>query len=511
MSSSGSHPLGSPCSGEVLVSGDEVVVDEVVVDEAVIDDGAVDEALEVVVLGGAGWVVVVAAGEVLSVVVLLEADRAVVGSAVCAVDDGSSPGAASSCPVQALSEHAARRLARAMVLRVDVIMVLPLPVVATGRRVLWSGTSQGPDRLGAVLTPPGVACGPSAEDALCMGAGTIAEAEVRRALRECLAADLPRDEGGGPPPSSGPPLVLAAVSGGADSLALAAALAREAGPAGARAGAVIVDHQLQAGSADVAANAARQCTALGLDPVEVVRAEVVGSDAGPEAAAREARYAALDEAADRHGAVLVLLGHTLDDQAEQVLLGLARGAGGRSLAGMPRRRERYVRPFLDLPRRSTHQACSAFGLAPWQDPHNIDPRFARVRARRALVDLEADLGPGLARALARTADHLRSDADLLDELTLRALDEIEVAEHDGGLDVAVADLEPLHRSIRARVFRRLLERCGAPRGRIMSVHVRECDRLVTDWRGQGPVHVPGEVEVSRSGGRVSVVPRSRVR
>lgn len=343
-----------------------------------------------------------------------------------------------------------------------------------------------------------------------MGAGTVAEAEVRRAVRECLATELGHGEAAAAPPSGGRPLVLAAVSGGSDSLALAAALAKEAAAAGVRAGAVLVDHRLQAGSAEVAATAARQCHDLGLDPVEVVTVEVTGSDAGPEAAAREARYQALDAVAEQHGAALVLLGHTLDDQAEQVLLGLARGAGGRSLAGMPSRRGRYARPFLALPRRSTHQACAAFGLAPWQDPHNIDPRFARVRARRALADLEADLGPGLARALARTADHLRADADLLDELTATTLDSLPAEESPGVVTVPVDALLELHVAIRARVFRRLLERCGSPRGRITAVHVGECERLLSDWRGQGPLHLPGEVQVARSGGRVSVSAPSRV-
>ena len=108
-------------------------------------------------------------------------------------------------------------------------------------------------------------------------------------------------------------LVLVALSGGPDSLALAAATAFEAARAGIRAGAVIVDHDLQPGSADVAANAARQATSLGLDPV-LVKLVTVGTDGGPEAAARTARYTALAGAAAETGATRILLGHTLDDQ-----------------------------------------------------------------------------------------------------------------------------------------------------------------------------------------------------
>ena len=191
---------------------------------------------------------------------------------------------------------------------------------------------------------------------------------------------------------------------------------RRAGPA--RPAAVVVDHGLQDGSADVAARGGRRpCAALGLDPVEVVTVTVPpATGEGLEAAARTARYAALEEAAARLGAAVVLLGHTRDDQAEQVLLGLVRGSGARSLAGMPAARDHLRRPLLGTTREQTRAACEAEGLAWWDDPMNEDPAFTRVRARRALADLERDLGPGVAAALARTADLLREDADHLDGL-----------------------------------------------------------------------------------------------
>ncbi len=236
------------------------------------------------------------------------------------------------------------------------------------------------------------------------GSPDAATAAVRVAVRHVLGDRSPGD------------LVLVACSGGADSLALAAATAVEAPASGLRAGAVVVDHGLQPGSAEVAARAARTLRSLGLDPVDVVTVEVTSSGDGPEAAARTARYAALDDAADRHGAALVLLGHTRDDQAEQVLLGLARGSGARSLSGMPAARGRVARPLLGVTREQTRASCAAEGLTPWEDPMNEDPRFTRVRARSALADLERDLGPGVASALARTASLLRDDADLLDGL-----------------------------------------------------------------------------------------------
>jgi tRNA(Ile)-lysidine synthase len=254
-----------------------------------------------------------------------------------------------------------------------------------------------------------------------------------------------------------------------------------------RAGAVIVDHGLQDGSSAVAALAAGQCRDVGLDPVEVVAVRVNAGlgGPGPEGAARAARYAALDAAADRLGAVAVLLGHTRDDQAEQVLLGLARGSGARSLAGMPQRRGRYARPFLCLSREATRAACRAWGLAPWSDPHNVDPAYARARARAALAVLEQALGPGVTSALARSADLLRADADALDDLAGSARAGL------GSAPWSAAELSALPTAVRGRVWRLLCAEAGCPPGDLGAVHVGALDALVTAWRGQGPVSLPG--------------------
>ena len=313
-----------------------------------------------------------------------------------------------------------------------------------------------------------------------------ATAAVRLAVRGVLAECDPGD------------VVLAAVSGGADSLALAAALAFEAPRLGVRGGAVVVDHGLQPGSAEVARQAAAACEALGLAPVSWVRVEVPRGREGVEAAARATRYDALAKAAAREGARLVLLGHTLDDQAEQVLLGLTRGAGARSLAGMPRARGLLRRPLLGVTREQTRASCVAEGLRWWEDPMNADPAYTRVRARRALVDLERDLGPGVAAALARSAEQLREDADLLDGLA----DEAVARLGPGPWDVAA--LAALARPVRTRVWRRLLLAAGAPAGQLGSRHTDACDALVTDWHGQGPLSAPGPLQVTRSGGRVSI-------
>ena len=324
------------------------------------------------------------------------------------------------------------------------------------------------------------------------GSPDAATAAVRVAVRHVLGDRSPGD------------LVLVACSGGADSLALAAATAVEAPASGLRAGAVVVDHGLQPGSAEVATRAAHSLRSLGLDPVDVVSVEVTSSGDGPEAAARTARYAALDDAADRHGAAVVLLGHTRDDQAEQVLLGLARGSGTRSLSGMPAARGRVVRPLLGVTREQTRASCAAEGLTPWDDPMNEDPRFTRVRARSALADLERALGPGVAAALARTASLLRDDAELLDGLADDAVTAL------GPGPWAVEALAGIPRALRTRVWRRLLVAAGAPAGRLGARHTDACDRLLTAWRGQGPVHTPGDLRVARSGGRVTIAPHDRV-
>jgi tRNA(Ile)-lysidine synthase len=326
-----------------------------------------------------------------------------------------------------------------------------------------------------------------------MGPG-VAVAEVRSAVRACLSG---LDAGD---------LVLVACSGGADSLALAAAAAFVAPRLGLRAGGVTVDHGLQPGSAERAGEVTALLSALGLDPAQSRAVTVPASAAGPEAAARQARYAALDEAAHEHDAVAVLLGHTLDDQAETVLLGLARGSGGRSLAGMPARRGRYRRPLLAVRRGATAAACAELGLKPWQDPHNEDFRFARARVRhRALPALEEALGPGVAEALARTAAQLRADAECLDDLAFAESGQLRGHAPEDGAAPAGLDarwLAALPAAIRARVLRDAAIMAGCPHGALTAGHVDRVGDLVTAWRGQRWVDLPGGVQARRRDGKV---------
>ena len=286
------------------------------------------------------------------------------------------------------------------------------------------------------------------------------------------------------------------LSGGADSLALTA-VAAALKPTTA----LIVDHGLQTGSADVAANAAAQARQLGCVDAQVLCVSV-GTGGGPEAAARTARYDALDAARD---GTPVLLAHTLDDQAETVLLGLGRGSGPRSIAGMRVWDPPWGRPLLEVRRADTEAGCAELGLTPWQDPHNTDPRYTRVRLRSEVLPLLEDvLAGGVTEALARTAAQLQQDEDALRLLAGRILTQ---ADRSDGLDVAAMHGQPA--ALISRVVKRWAEQGGA--GPLTAEHVRQLVRLVTDWRGQDGVDLPGGYRACRTSGRLVLDPARAVR
>jgi len=303
---------------------------------------------------------------------------------------------------------------------------------------------------------------------------------VRRAVVHCLA-DIDPDE-----------LVLVACSGGADSLALAAG----ASLSGRRLGAVVIDHALQADSGPAAAAAAAQCRSLGLEPVIVRRVEV-GDRGGPEAAARAARYAMMRAVAVELGARALLLGHTLDDQAETVLLRLARGSGSRSLSAMAAVDGDLRRPLLELRRTTVRGACAEAGLIAHEDPHNADDRYARARLRHhGLPALVADLGDQVVVGLARSAASLRDDNEALDQWADGV--DLEVTPHAVVADVAI--LQSLPQAVRRRVLRRMALAGGCPGAALTREHVVAVDRLLTRWRGQGPADLPGGVRAARESG-----------
>jgi tRNA(Ile)-lysidine synthase len=329
------------------------------------------------------------------------------------------------------------------------------------------------------------------EEARRVGELAAPVAAVRLAVREALrSAALDQDA-----------LVIVACSGGPDSLALAAATSFVAPRLGLRAGLATVDHGLQAGSGERAAQVVKWATSAGLAPSTMLAVDATPRGDGPEAAARTARYAGLAAAARRERAAAVLLGHTREDQAETVLLALARGAGSRGLSGMPARREidgvAFLRPLLDVARSDTVAACAELGLVPWADPHNVDPRFARSRVRAALPLLEELLGAGVVANLARTAGLVAADSAALDGW---AADAAIAADDDGSLHVPY--LSGLPAAVRTRVLRTFALRLGAPAGALAATHIAALDALIVDWHGQGPVALPGGILVVRRDGRL---------
>ena len=275
---------------------------------------------------------------------------------------------------------------------------------------------------------------------------------------------------------------VVACSGGADSLALAAAAATLPQPITA----VVVDHGLQPDSAAVAAEAAAQCQKLGLD-TETRRVTVDGPG-GPEAAARAARYAALREIASGRP---ILLAHTLDDQAETVLLRLARGSGARSLSAMSPVDADLYRPLLGLRRSLVRQACTEAGLTAHEDPHNADDRYARARLRHhGLPALVEDLGDAVVLGLARSATALREDNAALDAWAAEVT------------STQASDLAALPRAVRLRVVRRMALAAGCPGSALTREHLTTVAGQVEDWRGQGPIDLPGGVRAARESGRL---------
>lgn len=306
--------------------------------------------------------------------------------------------------------------------------------------------------------------------------------ELRSALLANLADLEPGDH------------VVVGVSGGADSVALLKATVHVANEKSLRISAVVIDHQLQAGSDQVAKKAQQLCYDLGATEVSVIQVQVAtgSGSGGVEAAARDARRSAFENYCREQNAVAVLLGHTLEDQAETVLLGLARGSGARSLSGMRPIDGIYRRPFLDLPRLLVRGTVAE--LETFEDPHNIDPAFARVRVRNSVLPvLESQLGPGIAAALSRTADMLRDDADALDAYANMILE---------NSNLSVDSLAVLPKAVRTRVLRQMAIQAGALVNDLSREHVLSIDDLVINWKGQGPLNLPGKLNVKRESGKL---------
>jgi tRNA(Ile)-lysidine synthase len=290
--------------------------------------------------------------------------------------------------------------------------------------------------------------------------------------------------------------ILFGCSGGADSMALALALFLEANQS--KVIPVVVDHGLQEGSAQITSQTISKIKAIGYTQVESAIAQVKITD-GLEASARRARYQIFNQFIDTYRPKYFLLAHTLNDQAESVLLGLARGSGARSLSGMAVENNIYVRPLLKISRQTTVAACREGGIEIWSDPHNDDLRFARVRTRKnVLPNLEENLGPGITEALVRSADLLRDDADALDSFAR------EYFAQTDPLNLSVNELERLPKAIRTRVLRLAIYKAGAPTGSLSAEHINGAEALISDWHGQKELSLPGDVKLLRNSGRITL-------
>ncbi len=293
--------------------------------------------------------------------------------------------------------------------------------------------------------------------------------------------------------------MLIACSGGADSLALAVGAAWWGRRARIGYRAIVIDHQLQPDSGSVANQAVENLERIGV-AAQIQKVTVDETGDGPEAAARAARYRALHaEAAPGES---VLLGHTMDDQAETVLLGLARGSGTRSLAGMPAKRDIFLRPLLGISREITRQCCEEAGLDPWEDPHNANPRYARVRVRRNVLPvLEEQLGPGVTEALHRTSLRCRQDADFLEELAIRAAKSCIITRR-----LHCAETAKLPPALSTRVLLLWLRQHTS--AQLSWNNVNSVLNLVNEWHGQGPIQVGG-IRITRSDGWLLAAPGLR--
>ena len=303
--------------------------------------------------------------------------------------------------------------------------------------------------------------------------------EVRRALRA-----LPRGAA-----------AVAGVSGGRDSACLAF-LAAEARPDLALT-LVHVRHGLRDDSADVA-SVREHAAYLGV-PLEVVEVTVAGGG-GLEAAARAHRHAALRRAAAEVGAGWVLLGHSADDQAETVLLRIARGTGVAGLAAMAPVRGGLVRPLLRLRRGDLARFVLHEGLRVAADPMNDDERFGRVTVRRRVLPALADVGPDPVGALARLADLARADAAALDRLA-DELGATLLVRYGAGVAVRDDELAALEPALAARVLRAAVREVRAGDDPPSAAQVADLSGLAVG----AAVDLPGVV-ATRGGGWIALVP-----
>ncbi|HMH49375.1 MAG TPA: tRNA lysidine(34) synthetase TilS [Candidatus Acidoferrum sp.] len=253
--------------------------------------------------------------------------------------------------------------------------------------------------------------------------------------------------------------VLVAVSGGADSVALLHLLLTLSPEFALSLHVLHVDHGLRPDSDRDAAFVRQLAARLGV-PAEVARV-TVPPDGSLEAAARAERYAALDAHARRVGADRIAVGHTVDDQAETVLMRMMAGAGVRGLAGIPAVRGRVIRPLIEARRTDLVTLLQAAGLSWIEDPSNRDPRFLRNRIRHELMPvLRASYRPDIVATLERIARLCRNTVEAIERVASRELDRLAIADDDA-IVLAHDALAGLPAQVAAEVLRQAAGRLGS--------------------------------------------------
>jgi tRNA(Ile)-lysidine synthase len=315
-----------------------------------------------------------------------------------------------------------------------------------------------------------------------------AQGAIRHAVREVLTANTKPGQ-----------KLLIAVSGGADSLALASAVLFESKKLQLNIATVTIDHGLQKASAKVAEQTLEKLQQIGITEAWSKKVKV-GSKGGPEAAARDARYKALESIRIESKSDFIVLGHTANDQAETVLLGLTRGSGSKSLSGMSTRSDRLLRPLLSIERKTTEQFCKEENISPWQDPQNKDLKFLRVRIRKVVLPfLEKQLGNGIFSNLIRTSSQLKEDDQYLSSVAEKAFKKIAKT----SARTVILDqpgLSKLPAAIRNRVIKSAIDYFEVDSSR---VHVLAVADLILNWHGQKPLALPG-VRVERKGKTITI-------
>ena len=320
-----------------------------------------------------------------------------------------------------------------------------------------------------------------------------AQGLIRLVVRNCLTSNTKPGQ-----------KLLVAVSGGADSLALAAACEFEAKKLGVKIAAAVIDHSLQKDSDKVAAQTAKTLVSLGFEEV-VIKKITVGKAGGPEAAARTARYTALETLRQKTKSNFVVLGHTSSDQAETVLLGLVRGSGSKSLSGMSEKTGFLLRPLLGIERATTEAFCKDSRIKYWSDPQNKDEKFLRVMIRKNVLPfLEKQLGGSVAASLVRTSDQLREDNTYLESQADKSFKKYAKVS-SSGISFDAKAIEKLPAAILNRVIKKALDSFGSESSR---THVLAVSDLVLSWHGQKPLALPG-VRVVRKGNTISFEPNRR--